>query len=109
MSEMPTCHRSRPMCRKIQDLEPGDWIHVSHPSALSSRAILFLASLRKSALCKSCGNIDLLDVNSAARDAPAPGVAQAPLHGKLFRIAIGAHRLKRFATDIANHFVCKAL
>src|SRR5450631_3626704 len=47
-------------------------------------------------------DIDLLDVDSPAGDAPSPGVPQAALGAELFRIAVSAHKLQR----IAGHAAC---
>src|SRR5258708_5545377 len=54
-------------------------------------------------------DVHLLDVDGAAGDAPAPGIAQALLHREFLAVAVGAHELQRRARHLAHHLVGEAL
>src|SRR5258708_39951009 len=70
---------------------------------------LLLPSLIKALARKRRSDVHFLDVDRAAGDAPAPGIAQALLHREFLAVAVGAHELQGRARPLAHHLVGEAL
>ena len=121
MRALTPCNRSlaaRLPSNRRKALGSQSWRAIAAPfrrPAIHADQVTELAPRRRSAplveaSADHCArDIDLLYVDGAACDAPAPGVAQPPLHGVLAGIAVAAHELNRVAAALARDLVGEAL